>query len=346
MTRASTAPQAEPGGEPPFLPRAHDFLGGLVRFALRYYIHVLLVAALVILSAVNANFRTSANFENILLQSSFAGIGAAGMTFLIIAGAFDLSVAGMLGACGIVLALLSPQLGGLPAAIVVVVLGMGLGFLNGLVVTRMRIPAFIATLGMMNVYLGVAFIATRGQVLPIDSELLMDLGTNSLLGFIPFPFLVMVAIYVAAAFLLRRTIFGRQVRAVGSSPNAARTAGIPVDRVRIAAFVLVGFCTGVAGVLLTGELSSANAIMATGYELSAIAIVVVGGTSLKGGSGTVSGSFTGALFFSVINNALNIFGVGAYWQYVISGVLLITAIGVQVVRGYVREEESARERAT
>jgi len=306
MTRASTAPQAEPGGEPPFLPRAHDFLGGLVRFALRYYIHVLLLAALVILSAVNANFRTSANFENILLQSSFAGIGAAGMTFLIIAGAFDLSVAGMLGACGIVLALLSPQLGGLPAAIVVVVLGMGLGFLNGLVVTRMRIPAFIATLGMMNVYLGVAFIATRGQVLPIDSELLMDLGTNSLLGFIPFPFLVMVAIYVAAAFLLRRTIFG----------------------------------------LLTGELSSANAIMATGYELSAIAIVVVGGTSLKGGSGTVSGSFTGALFFSVINNALNIFGVGAYWQYVISGVLLITAIGVQVVRGYVREEESARERAT
>ena len=100
------------------------------------------------------------------------------MTFLIIAGAFDLSVAGMLGACGIALALLSPHLGGLLAALVVVALGMGLGFLNGLVVTRMRIPAFIATLGMMNVYLGLAFIATRGQVLPIDSELLMDMGAS------------------------------------------------------------------------------------------------------------------------------------------------------------------------
>jgi ribose transport system permease protein len=330
------------------LPVAHrpkDLAGRTLRFVLRYYIQVLLVAAVVVLSAVDPNFRTFGNFENILLQSSFAGIGAVGMTFLIVAGAFDLSVAGILGGCGIVLALLTPALGGPLAAVAVVVLGGVLGLVNGLVVTRMRIPAFIATLGMMNVYLGLAFVITKGQVLAIDSPLLMDLGTSAVLGFVPIPFLVMVVVYVAGGLLMRRTLFGRQVRAVGSNPLAARTAGLPVDRVRILAFVLVGLCTAMAGVLLTGELSSANAIMATGYELSAIAIVVVGGTSLKGGSGTLFGSFTGALFFAVINNALNIFGVGAYWQYVVSGLLLITAIGVQVVRGYLHGGEDAGSQA-
>jgi len=313
----------------------------LVDFALRYYIQVLLATAGLVLSAVDPQFRTFSNYENILLQSSFPGIGAAGMTLLISAGAFDLSVAGVLGLCGILLAMLSSAGLGAVAPLVVMAIGAGLGLLNGLVVTRMKIPAFIATLGMMNAYLGLAFIVTKGQVLPISSEFLMGLGTQALFGLVPVPFLIMVALYVGCGAVLLRTLFGRQLRAIGSSPLAALTAGVPVNRVKVLCFVIVGACTALAGVLLTGELSSANAIMASGYELSAIAIVVVGGTSLKGGSGTLLGSFTGALFFSVINNALNMFGVGAYWQYVASGLLLISAVGVQAVHSLVRGEERA-----
>jgi ribose/xylose/arabinose/galactoside ABC-type transport system permease subunit len=303
---------------------------------LRYYIQVLLVIAVVILSIVNPNFRRLSNYSNILLQSSFAGIGAAGMTLLIIAGAFDLSVAGILGVCGIALALLSPVSPALLAVLATLLIGVALGLVNGFVVTRMKIPAFIATLGMMNVYLGVAFIATQGQVLGIGSRLLRSLGTDAVFGILPIPFLVMIVVYVLCSLFLGRTIYGRYLRAIGSSETASRTMGIPVNWIKVVCFAIVGVCTAIAGVLLAGELSSANAIMASGYELNAIAIVVVGGTSLKGGSGTLFGSFTGALFFAVINNALNIFGVGAYWQYVISGLLLISAVGIEVIRGYVR----------
>lgn len=302
---------------------------------LRYYIQALLVIAVVILSIVNPNFRRPGNYANILLQSSFAGIGAAGMTLLIIAGAFDLSVAGILGVCGIALAILSPASAG-GAVFATILIGVALGLVNGFVVTRMKIPAFIATLGMMNVYLGVAFIATQGQVLGIGSAVLRRFGTDALFGVLPIPFLVMIVVYVLCALFLGRTVYGRYIRAIGSSETASRTVGVPVNRIKTICFSIVGICTAIAGILLAGELSSANAIMASGYELNAIAIVVVGGTSLKGGSGTLFGSFTGALFFAVIDNALNIFGVGAYWQYVVSGLLLISAVGIEVIRSYVR----------
>jgi ribose transport system permease protein len=308
-----------------------------VDFLLRHYIQLLLVVAVVVLGAMDENFRSLGNFENILLQASFTGIGAAGMTLLIISGAFDLSVAGILGTCGIALALLSARVHDLVAVPVAIALGAVLGLVNGLAVTKMKIPAFIATLGLMNVYLGLAFIATQGQVVGIESAALRFMGTEAVLGFVPIPFLVMILVYMACAVVLRGTMFGRHVKAVGSSEAAALAAGIPVDRVKVACFVLVGLCTAIAGVLLSGELSSANAIMASGYELGAIAVVVVGGTSLQGGSGTLVGSFTGALFFAVLNNALNIFGVGAYWQYVASGLLLISAVGVQELRTYARE---------
>jgi len=304
-----------------------------VAFVMRYYIQWLLVVALIVLGIVNPNFRRLANLENILLQSSFTGIGAAGMTLLIIAGAFDLSVAGLLGFAAVVLALLIPFVGIPLAVLVSFLVGAFLGLLNGGIVTRMRIPAFIATLGMMNVYLGLAFIVTRGQVISVTSVGFQFLGTGAVLGFLPVPFIVMIFVYLICYFLLQKTPYGRYVRAIGSSERAAFTGGIPVRLIRTVTFLVVGSCTAIAGVLLTAELSSANAIMASGYELNAIAIVVVGGTSLKGGSGTLFGSFTGAVFFTVISNALNMFGVGAYWQYVAAGLLLIVALGIQVVRG-------------
>jgi ribose transport system permease protein len=236
-----------------------------------------------------------------------------------------------MGLCGVVLAMLLPAIGIAPAILLTLALGLLLGLVNGLVVTKARIPAFIATLGMMNVYLAIGFIITNAQVISATDPAFRSLATSNVLG-LPLPFLVMIVVYVACYFILNHTRYGRYLRAVGSNETASLVAGIPVDRVRIFVFMLVGFFTALAGVFLTAYLSSAQAIMATGYELRVIAVAVVGGTSLKGGQGTLLGSFTGALFFTVISNALNLFGVGAYWQYVSVGVIIIAALGIESLR--------------
>jgi ribose transport system permease protein len=328
-------------------PTAKTKMGGethygiaVLGFLTRYYIQSLLVLSVVILAAVNPYFRTVANLQNILLQASFAGIGAAGMTLLIVSGAFDLSVAGLLGLCGVTICELLPSCGPVLTIMASLLLGVLSGLLNGLVVTKLRIPAFIATLGMMNIYLALAFIWTQGsRVVSVAEPSFGTLGTGTWLGILPIPFLVMIVTYLFCYGILNRSVYGRHLRAVGSSEIAARTAGLPVDLIRILAFSIVGGCTALAGVFLTAELSSASAIMATGYELTVIAVVVIGGTSLKGGEGTLSGSFTGALFFAVISTALNILNVGAYWQYVVTGVFLISALGVQALRAYVLSAE-------
>ncbi len=310
-----------------------------MNFLTKYYIQSLLVILVMILAAVNPYFRTVGNLENILLQASFAGIGAAGMTLLIVSGAFDLSVASLLGLCGVLISQLLPSLGIVLTALAAVLFGILLGIINGLVVTKLRIPAFIATLGMMNIYLAFTFIWTEGsRVIAVSDPTFDLLGTGTLFGLLPIPFLAMIVTYVVCYGILNRSIYGRCLRAVGSSEIAARTAGLSVDLIRILAFAIVGGCSALAGVFLTAELSSAGAIMASGYELTVIAVVVIGGTSLKGGEGTLFGSFTGALLFAVISSALNILNVGAYWQYVVTGIFLISALGVQALRSCILVE--------
>jgi ribose transport system permease protein len=305
-------------------------------FLTKYYIQSLLVVSVAILALANPYFRTVGNLENILLQASFAGIGAAGMTLLIISGAFDLSVAGLLGLCGVLISKLLPSFGVVLTIILALIFGVLVGLLNGVVVTKLQIPAFIATLGMMNIYLALAFIWTQGsRVIAVSEPNFNLLGTGAFFGVLPTPFLIMIATYLACYGILNQSIYGRCLRALGSSEIAARTSGLPADLIRILAFAIVGGCTALAAVFLTAELSSASAIMATGYELTVIAVVVIGGTSLKGGEGTLFGSFTGALFFAVISSALNILNVAAYWQYVVTGIFLISALGVQALRSYI-----------
>jgi ribose transport system permease protein len=311
----------------------------VLSFLTRYYIQSLLAISVVVLAAVNPYFRTVENLENVLLQASFAGIGAAGMTLLIVSGAFDLSVAGLLGLCGVLISELLPSLGVVLTMVAALFFGVLLGLLNGMVVTKLRIPAFIATLGMMNIYLALAFIWTQGsRVISVLDSSFTILGTGTLFGVLPIPFLMMIVTYLVCYGILNRSVYGRCLRAVGSSEIAARTAGLPVDLIRILAFAIVGGCSALAGTFLTAELSSASAIMATGYELTVIAVVVIGGTSLKGGEGTLFGSFAGALFFAVISSALNILNVGAYWQYIVTGIFLISALGVQALRSHILVE--------
>jgi ribose/xylose/arabinose/galactoside ABC-type transport system permease subunit len=297
----------------------------------RYTIEVVLVVAVIVLLLTSSSFGTSNNIDGVLRQSAFVGIGAAGMTLLMVGGSIDLSVAPMLALCGIVAGHLDGDVGLVLAIVAAVLFGGALGTLNGLIVTRLRVPSFVATLGLQYVYLAIALLWTNGQVVVITSTAFLALGAGDVLG-IPTPFVFMVGAYAVCWYLFRRTRFGRQVRAVGSNERASRVAGIPVARVRVATFALLGICVGLAGVLLAGLVSSADSTVATGYELNVIAAVVVGGTSLNGGRGTLIGSFTGAIFFTLVSNALDLYGIGSYWQYVATGLVLITALGVEGLR--------------
>jgi ribose/xylose/arabinose/galactoside ABC-type transport system permease subunit len=294
-------------------------------FLRRYYLQVAVVVLLVVFCVAVPNFGSQANFANIAQQASFAGIVACGMTLLIAGGLFDLSVAGVTAVSAIATALVLPYTTIGAAVLTGVVTGGVLGLINGVVVTKIRIPPFIATFGMFNIYVAIAFIMTKGSILPISSINFQALASVTV-GPAPGIFVVFVAVCLASYGLLYRTRLGRQLRAVGSNEQAAQMAGISVDRVKIAAFVVTGLLTGISAVGLAALLSSAAGNMAIGVELNAITIAVVGGTALRGGEGRMLGTFTGAVFITAVNSALNLTGVSSYWQSVSVGLILVLTL--------------------
>ncbi|MDF3310628.1 ABC transporter permease [Rhodococcus sp. T2V] len=303
----------------------------LKRLASTYYLQGTLLAAIILSVFFVPNFATTGNAQNILTQASFAGLVACGMTLLIIGGQFDLSVAGIIGVAAVVTAKVLPATTIGIAVLVALGVGAALGAINGVIVTKIRIPPFIATFGMYNVYLASAFIITSGNVVGISSVHYQELGISRIAG-IPVVFLVFLLCCVAVYALVNRTYFGRKLRTVGSNETAARLAGVRVDRVKIIAFAVAGLLTGVAAAGLSALLSSANGTMAQGMELNAIAISVVGGTALRGGRGTILGTFTAALLITLISNALNLLQVQSYWQSIVTGAILIVALVVGGLR--------------
>lgn len=309
--------------DPPGPPSRH--LSALKVVTVRYALQIFTVVALIVVSILVPNFRQFSNLQDVALQSSFAGLSAAGMTLLIIAGMIDLSVAGIIALTAVTLANLLPYM---PLGLAVALsLGVGavLGLINGIIVTKLRFPPFIATYAMLNVYLAAAFIWTHASTLPLTNESFLGLASAEVLG-MPLFFVLMLLGALACSFLLNWTRFGRNLRAIGSSEAASRMAGLAVDRTRIMAFAVFGLLTSAAGIGLASLLSSASANMSIGYELNVVAVAVVGGTSLLGGSGTLLGTVTGAMLFAALDNALNLFNVSSYWQYVVAGVVLAVAL--------------------
>lgn len=323
-------PQTPTTAPPAARERAHGS-AAVVQVASRYGLQLFLLVFLVVLVATQPNFRSLPNIQSVLLQASFTGLAAAGMTILIVGGMFDLSVAGIVALVAVTTASLVDTVGVVLAVVLALALGTVLGILNGTIVTRLRFPAFIATYGMANVYLAVAFMITGGQVVAVSSSGLLALATATVAG-LPLLFWLMAATCAVCYLLLQRTRFGRTIRAVGSSERAAVLAGLPVVRTRTAAFALVGLCTALAALGLTSLLSSANASMSLGFELNVIAVAVVGGTSLDGGRGTLFGTFTAAILFSALNNGLNLVGVASYWQYIVTGAVLVLALAFAGLR--------------
>jgi ribose transport system permease protein len=291
-------------------------------------------------------FLTAGNLANVTRQSSITAILAVGQTFVILTGGIDLSVGAIAALAGSVSAVLMTQrfevagmaIGpidfwlGFPIALGV---GMLCGMLNGFIITKGRIPDFIATLGTMVTLRGVALLVTGG--LPVPShltatelkgylpQLMIWMGSANILG-VPVAGLFALAVGVAGWFVLRYTALGRAIYAVGGNREASRVSGINVDRTKIAVYAISGLLAGLAGFILAGRLNSANALMADGENLRSIAAVVIGGTNLFGGEGGVIGSMIGALIMGVLANGLNLLNVSDFWQRVFQGMVIVLVV--------------------
>jgi len=278
------------------------------------------------MSFLSDHFLTLPNILNVIRQVSIMGIMAVGMTFVILSQGIDLSVGSLLAFTGAVAAgLLSGGQSIFLAVLVGLAAGAALGFFNGFMIAKANLPDFIVTLAMMSIARGLALVYTGGR--PISG---FDPGFRFIgggrLGLIPIPVIIFLVIIVLGYIVLTRTTFGRYVYAVGGNREAARLAGINTDRIKMAVYTLSGLLAGVSGVILTARLNSAQPTAGRAYELDVIAMVVLGGTSLMGGKGTVQGTLIGALIIGVLNNSLNLLGVASFYQEVAKGIVILLAV--------------------
>lgn len=307
-------------------------LAGGVQAVLRLGPVLALLLILIVLSLSARTFLTTGNILNISRQASINAILAAGMTMVIVTAGIDLSVGPMLALSGCVFALFYKD--GMPSVLAIilgVLAGMAAGALNGVVITKWRIPAFIATLGMMQSARGLALLITNGTPVTAIPEWVIAIGNNDFLG-VPISALIALAIVAITWLIMRFTFLGRSIYAIGGNREAARLAGIPVDRSLIVVYLLMGMYCGVAGIVMSGRIYSANALMGAGLELSAIAATIIGGTNLFGGEGSVWGSLVGALIMACISNGLNLLNVSAFWQAIVLGALIVIVVYINQLR--------------
>ncbi|EHY0953042.1 ribose ABC transporter permease [Vibrio cholerae] len=291
---------------------------------------IALLFLVVVVSFLNPNFFTVDNLLNILRQTSVNAIIAVGMTLVILTAGIDLSVGSVLALCGAFAATLVamevPVLVAVPTALLA---GAALGAISGIIIAKGKVQAFIATLVTMTLLRGVTMVYTDGRPISTGFTDTADtfawFGTGYALG-IPVPVWLMVVVFAGAWYLLNHTRFGRYVYAVGGNESATRLSGINVDRVKIGVYAICGLLAALAGIIVTSRLSSAQPTAGMGYELDAIAAVVLGGTSLMGGKGRIMGTLIGALIIGFLNNALNLLDVSSYYQMIAKAVVILLAV--------------------
>lgn len=290
-------------------------------------IFLALILVCVLFSSMTSRFLTGTNLSVILNQVSVNAILAFGVTFVIIAGGIDLSLGSLVAVCGVVVALLSQnnEYSLWLAIIGTLIAGIALGALNGFIVVLTKVPPFIVTLGTMTIGRGLALILSKGRPISDLNESLNILGNGDLFG-IPIPILFLVLSYATCHILLTKTIFGRYVKAIGGNEMASYVAGVRVNRIKLYVYMISGLFAALAGILLTARINTGQPNAGLGFELDAIAAVIIGGTSTRGGKGTITGTLLGVLFIGVINNGLDLVNVSAYWQQVIMGGIIILAV--------------------
>lgn len=313
---------------------------------LRMRAYIALIVLVVVFAVLAPEFLTPGNLIILTKQVAINAILGIGMTFVILGGGIDLSVGSIVGLCGMIAGWLISEGLVLPmfgiavffdvwiVVLLTLLLGVGVGALNGLVVTRFGVTPFIATLGTLYVARGAALLLSGGATFPnlvghpsLGNTGFPALGSSAFLG-LPYPIWVMLVLAAVGAFVARMTPFGRQVYAVGGNERAAALAGVRVSRVKLVTYLVSGFCAAVVGLIITSQLAAAHPATGGTFELNAIAVVVLGGTSLTGGRGTIGGTIIGAFVIGVLFNGMVLLGVSEFWQTVIKGAVIVVAVVV------------------
>jgi ribose transport system permease protein len=305
----------------------HSRLRGARSLLQRIAPFLFVIVISLVLSIVSDYFLTTRNILTILLQISVVGILAVGQTIVMITAGIDLSVGGVLGLSGVVTTQLIAR-AGVPIPIAMgtgLLVGLLCGLVNGLLVTRVKMPPFIATLGTMSVTRGLALVLTGGVAVYDLPEAFGWLGNGAVIG-IPVPILVLAVVTAGMAVVLRKTPLGRHAYAIGSNLEAARMSGVAVSKQLVKVYAISGGLAGLAGIILASRIVTGQPTAGLTYELDAIAACVIGGTSLFGGIGTAVGSLTGAGLMGLIRNGSNLLNVSAFWQQIVIGVIIWIAV--------------------
>lgn len=336
MTTAS-APTAALGGAT----KQRDF-SWLTRFAPLIF----LVLLILFFGIANERFLSARNMFNIFTEVSVYGLMAVGMTYVILTGGIDLSVGAILALAGMTAAVVitggadnsfnlnatGPQGYGWPAGLLAALaVGIACGMVQGLAVTRLRVPPFVVTLGGMSVFRGATLLLGGGGPLGVSDEGLRWWGRGRVLwDTVPVPVLIFAIVALLGFFVLQYTRFGRRVYFIGGNPEAARLAGINVKRVLFSVYAISGILAGLAGFIMTARLGSAEAVAGVSFELRVIASVIIGGTSLFGGIGSIGGTIVGSILIGVLLNGLVMLNVNAYWQEIIVGAIIVLAVAFNI----------------
>lgn len=287
-----------------------------------------LVLLMAIITALNSNFLTVNNLMNLLRQVSINAFIAFGMTFVITTSGIDLSVGSILALSGAIVAkLIVSGVNTIVAIILGVLLGGVLGLVNGVLISKGSLAPFIATLATMSIYRGMTLVFTGGNPITVSGNypLFEFIGRGYIIG-IPFPVILMFIVLLLLYLLFHRTAVGKKIFAVGGNEKAARIAGVKIDKIKLYVYSISGILAAVSGVILTSRLSSAQPTAGSAFEMDAIAAVVLGGTSMAGGKGSMVGTLIGALIIGTLNNGLNLLGVSSFYQQIMKGIVIILAV--------------------
>lgn len=287
-------------------------------------------------------FFNAGNFLNIMNQVSLNAIIAFPMTLAIIIQGIDLSVGSVAAFIGVLLCKITLGLNipFVPAVILVLAAGILIGMLNGFIIARFNLPAFVVTLGAMIIMRGLALLLVDGIPIFNDSENFLFLGNGTLAGFIPMPVVVLFIVFIGFLFFMKKTIWAKHIYAVGGNEEAARLSGVNITKVKLLVYSLSALMASLAGILLASRLGSGQPNAGDGYELDAITAAIVGGTSLSGGVGTIGGTLAGAIIIGIINTGMNTLGISPYYQLVIKGSVILAAV---IIDRNIAEKGNRRE---
>lgn len=299
---------------------------GVARKLSTYRSVILFVIICIAGTALSSDFLSLSNFFNVIKQVAVAGIVAGGMTVVILTGGIDLSVGSIVGLSGVLSAGVLASTGSVVLAILTgLATGLICGMVNGAFISLLKLPPFIITLGTMTMLRGIILVYTKGSPIPVKSDVFKAIGKDSIAG-IPIPIILLIVLYVVLHIVIKHTTFGRKVYAFGGNRDAAWLAGINVVRTEWKAYILSGLCAALAGIVLVARLGSAQATCGEGIEMDAIAAVVLGGTSMSGGSGFVLPTVIGALIMGIIDNILVLLNVNALAIKIVKGIVIILAV--------------------